>query len=105
MSTSQQSTEYTAMYNTFKTYIHGKNIEMKVMTAVQFRSRKNDEINSRISENDKKYFCGKKRKNQSFISDTNIDDKLKKYKDIKIDSANDEISENLFDIQSNSFVF
>ena len=41
----------------------------------------------------------------SFISDTNIDDKLKKYKDIKIDSANDEISENLFDIQSNSFVF
>ena len=41
----------------------------------------------------------------SFISDTNIEDKLKKYKDIKIDSANDEISENLFDIQSNSFVF
>ena len=41
----------------------------------------------------------------SFISDTNIEDKLKKYKDIKIDSANDEISENLFDIQSNSFFF
>ena len=41
----------------------------------------------------------------SFISDTNIEDKLKKYKDIKIDSANDEISENLFDIQSKSFVF
>ena len=27
MSTSQQSTQYTAMYNTFKTYIHGKDID------------------------------------------------------------------------------
>jgi len=27
MNTSQQSTQYTAMYNTFKTYIHGKDID------------------------------------------------------------------------------
>ena len=27
MSNSQQSTQYTAMYNTFKTYIHGKDID------------------------------------------------------------------------------
>ena len=60
---------------------------------------KNDDINSFIAK--LKY----PESELSFISDTNIEDKLKKYKDIKIDSANDEISENLFDIQSNSFVF
>jgi hypothetical protein len=27
MNSSQQSTQYTAMYNTFKTYIHGKDID------------------------------------------------------------------------------
>ena len=27
MTTSQQSTQYTAMYNTFRTYIHGKDID------------------------------------------------------------------------------
>ena len=27
MNSTQQSTQYTAMYNTFKTYIHGKDID------------------------------------------------------------------------------
>ena len=40
---------------------------------------------------------------QSCISDTNIEEKLKKYKDDKVEQ-NDEFSENLIDMQSNSFI-
>ena len=41
---------------------------------------------------------------QSCISDTNIEEKLKKYKNDKSEEQNDEFSENLIDIQSNSFI-
>ena len=41
---------------------------------------------------------------QSCISDTNIEEKLKRYKNDKTDEKNDEFSENLIDIQSNSFI-
>ena len=41
---------------------------------------------------------------QSCISDTNIEEKLKKYKNDKSEDQNDEFSENLIDIQSNSFI-
>ena len=41
---------------------------------------------------------------QSCISDTNIEEKLKKYKIDKSEEQNDEFSENLIDIQSNSFI-
>ena len=41
----------------------------------------------------------------SYISDTNIEEKLKKYKNEKIELEKDEFSENEIDIQSSSFLF
>ena len=41
---------------------------------------------------------------QSCISDTNIEEKLKKYKNEKIEEQNDEFSENIIELQSNSFI-
>lgn len=41
MSTSQQSTQYTAMYNTFKTYIHGKDIDTSYSLDYEKEKEKN----------------------------------------------------------------
>ena len=41
---------------------------------------------------------------QSCIADTNIEEKLKKYKSDEFEDKNDEFSENLIEIQSNSFL-
>ena len=41
----------------------------------------------------------------SYISDTNMEEKLKKYKNEKIESLKDVFSENEIDIQSGSFIF
>ena len=66
MSTSQQSTQYTAMYNTFKTYIHGKDIDPsysldlnkekeKSQTAQQFHTNESNQFKEKYSKTENNF--------------------------------------------------
>ena len=59
MSTSQQSTQYTAMYNTFKTYIHGKDIDTSYSLDYEKEKEKNKTnegfYNKNVNKSNDKY--------------------------------------------------
>ena len=66
MNPSQQSTQYTAMYNTFKTYIHGKDIDTsysldlnkekeKSQTVLQFHTNESNKFNEKLSKTENNF--------------------------------------------------
>ena len=66
MNPSQQSTQYTAMYNTFKTYIHGKDIDTsysldlnkekeKSQTVQQFHTNESNKFNEKLSKTENNF--------------------------------------------------
>ena len=66
MNSTQQSTQYKAMYNTFKTYIHGKDIDTsysldlnkekeKSQTVQQFHTNESNKINEKLSKTENNF--------------------------------------------------
>ena len=94
MNSSQQSTQYTAMYNTFKTYIHGKDIDNsynldyakekekeKSKTTQQFHTNESNKYRENSIKPDNNF------SNSNYLSNSygsnNINDNIKKYEIIR----------------------
>ena len=91
MNSSQQSTQYTAMYNTFKTYIHGKDIDTsysldlnkekeKSQTTQQFHTNESNHFNEKLSQTENNF---NNTNNLINSYDSNNNNNIKKYELIR----------------------
>ena len=92
MNSSQQSTRYTAMYNTFKTYIHGKNIDTSYSLDLDKEKEKN-KTNEQFHIDESNKFGEKLTKSENNFNNSNnlfnsyessnINNNIKKYEMIR----------------------